>query len=177
MISERWPIVSDDARIQDHYEAMREAGESHNLAELLALQQCPQVVTDSTFMVGSENGKQFERNPVIGDRYRKIAEAKGGSTTGKKYLSQLAEFPGDPRAWVSTRGEVKKLCEQNGWGVDGAVKVKVRDCKPTPPVGVAEDLVQDEVASICAQLPDGDRVDRADLADQVREKRKPHWAK
>lgn len=84
----------------------------------------PAVMTDSVFLEGHANGNQFENTPSLGDFYAREAKAQGVDTKGKVYLSGLASHPGDPRAWVSGRGDVRKVCEERGWHCEGAVNVK-----------------------------------------------------
>lgn len=176
----RFPTISADPTIQDAYEGMRRRGESHNLAEMLALQAVPQIVTDNTFLTGHANGSQFEKRPEMGDFYRRRAEAGGQNVKGKVYLSGLAEYPGDPRAWVSGRGDVQKVCEERGYGCDGAVTVKRdRSVEPPPPVDVADDIVDEHAQMIVAKEPERGRTPekKAELKEQVRQRLKPHWAK
>ncbi len=109
----------------------------------------PYLNTDSTFLEGTENGRQFQNRPEQGDFYAQVAKKHGQNVKGKKYLSQLARFPGDPEAFVSSRGDVQKVLEARGWGSDGAVNVKARqvDVKPAAPVEVADDIVHRETQS------------------------------
>lgn len=108
----------------------------------------PMSNTDREFLEGNCNGSQFQNQPDIGDNYRRECESKGGSTLGRKYLSQLARFPGDPEAWVSGRGDVQKVLEERGWGSDGSVKVKARGrIEEAPkPIPIAEHIVDRETA-------------------------------
>lgn len=168
-----YPVVSDDPEIQAHYEHCRSQGTSHMLAEMFAFSQPPGSDTDTDFMRGSENGRQFQGKPEIGNEYRRVAESLGGQTKGKKYLSSLAEFPGDPRAWVDSKGEIRKVCEERGWGCNGRVNVKVRnDVAPPEHVAIGEDILREEVAR---EVEAGTRPREA--KEKVLSKRKPHWAK
>lgn len=108
----------------------------------------PMSNTDREFLEGHCNGSQFAHNPAIGDNYRKECEAAGGSTLGRKYLSQLARFPGDPQAWVSGRGDVQKVLEERGWGCEGSVTTKGRGrVEPPPePIPIADHIVDRETA-------------------------------
>lgn len=144
---EMWPVVSSHNSVQQTYEAMRRDGESHSIAEMLALQQPPRIETDATFLAGNCNGNQFEANPEIGDLYAREAAAHGlTSTKGLVYKSSLAAFPGDPQAWVGSRDDVRRVCEERGWGCEGAVNMKVRnDRAPMPDVDVADDIVQEKM--------------------------------
>jgi hypothetical protein len=108
------------------YWDMRLKGSSPRLAEMLALQSPPMSNTDREFLEGHCNGNQFSGGPLAeeqGNRYKKIAEAGGQNVTGKVYMGGLARFPGDPEAWVSDRGDVKRVVEARGWKCQGSVEV------------------------------------------------------
>lgn len=176
-MTETLPLISHDPWVQAAYERMRAEGTSHRLAEMFALQQPPMSCTDREFLEGHCNGSQFAGQEHVGDYYRSVATAAGQDVTGKVYLSGLAAYPGDPQAWVSGRGDVERVVRQRGWSAEGLVNVKPTQIHEHKPVGLDESLVQDEVDGILETVPDPRAVDREDLADQVREKRKPHWAK
>jgi hypothetical protein len=116
--------------------------------EMLANGVPPKSNTDVELLSGSCNGNQFERNPAQGEFYRKECEKRGGTTKGRKYISQLARYPGDEEAWVSGRGDVQKILEKRGWGSEGAVTVKARGQTeaPPPPIPIAEHIVDRHVA-------------------------------
>ncbi len=138
----------------------------------------PAANTDREFLMGSENGRQFQSRPEVGNAYKAVTEREGGSVTGKKYISQLARYPGDPEAWVSGRGDVAKILEQRGWGCDGAVKTKVRerDTPPSPGPEVAEDIVERETHKAL----EGQTVTKKEYLDtkeKVKNKIKPKWKK
>lgn len=140
--------------------------------------QVPGCMTDSVFLEGSENGRQFAKNPKIGDHYKKECEKRGGQTKGRKYLSQLAKFPGDPSAWVSGRGDVQKVLEKRGWGSEGSVNVKQRgpDKPPPPPVPIADKIVDRETA----RELEGQTVTKREYMDKrekVRNRLLPPWAR
>lgn len=105
-----------------YYECISD-GCTPKLADMLASQQPPGGMTDSTFLEGHCNGNQFEKRPEFGDHYKKIAEQAGVSVKGKVYKGGLARFPGDPEAWVGGRADVERVCRQRGWGCEGAVSV------------------------------------------------------
>jgi hypothetical protein len=118
------PVVSDDVMIQAAYLQMRADGVTHKLAEMLALQAPPMSNTDREFLEGTQN--QFVGDEKTGDLFKKIANRRGVSVTGKHYVGGLAKFPGDPEAWVGSRGDVKRVLEDRGWGSEGAVNVEPR---------------------------------------------------
>ena len=146
------------------YYLMRISGESHNMALVLASRSFPGVRTDNTFNIGRCNGNQFESQPQMGDYYRSVAESHGVSTTGKTYIAQLAEFPGDPKAWVSGRGDVERVCAERGYDCEGSVSFKSGDRDPSPDVSIAPDLVDREVDELLEVNP-GAR--REDLVEHV----------
>jgi hypothetical protein len=176
-----YPIISNDPVLQAEYEAMREAGESHNFAEMAALRAPPgSIGSDRAFLEGHCNGRQFEREPIVGDYYKREAAAAGVDITGKVYLSQLAERPGDPRAWVSGRDDVKRVCEERGWGCQGSVTVAAQGLGATPPPAprMAPELVNAKVHEILQGKIDAGEmtvaqaqaVDTEDLGNQVIER-------
>jgi hypothetical protein len=176
-----FPTISGIPQVQAHYERCRAEGTSHSLAEMFALGQTPFLMTDSVFMEGRCNGNQFEKHPEQGDFYAAEAKAQGVDITGKFYSSFLAEYPGDPRAWVSGRGDVKKICEERNLDCRGAVSHKATELPPPPgpPGGIAPELVDEEVRSILDDVPEKKLpyVDTVELREQVIDKRKAHWAK
>ena len=170
------PKVSDNMQIQRAYEECRENGCSHMLAEMLALRQPPMSKTDREFLEGHCNGNQFERTPYAGNYYRKVAKKAGMDITGKVYQAGLAEYPGDPHAWVSGRSDVKRRCEEKGWGCDGAVTLPVRNIRAPDEIAVADDILEERVQDAIDQQPEL-ASKRAELKHEIKEKIKPHWSK
>jgi hypothetical protein len=176
--------ISDTPAVQKRYEALIRKGESHAIAEMLAVRKAPGCVTDDTFFAGTKNGQQFSGNVMQefqGDLLASKLRKAGGSPAGKKYLGQLARFTGDPEAWVSTRGEVKAILEKNNWGAQGQVKRSIVDScvEPEPPKDVADRIVRDEMLTIAEDTPELVRTpqQREDVLHQIKEKRTPHWKK
>jgi hypothetical protein len=147
------------------YMTCRAEGTAHRLAIVLATGQFPGVRTDVEFNRGRCNGNQFERCPGLGDYYRRAAEAAGVSTTGKYYSAALAEYPGDPEAWVADRHDVLAVARRKGLKVEGLVEYTPPEVEPIPEVGLADDLVAREVDEVLALDP-GRR--REDVAEDVR---------
>jgi hypothetical protein len=168
--------ISRDPDIQGEFEAMVASGVSENLAEMFALQCPPSAYAgDRAFLEGTENGRQFQDNPELGDLYAADALASGVDIKGKVYKDTLARYPGDPTAWVSDTSDVVRIARERQLKISGSVKCDYMDhSQPPPPdVEIAEDIVQAEVANILTTVPDPHMVDTVDLAEQVREKRKP----
>ncbi len=154
------PIVSDNPEVQRRYMQMRDEGVSHLLAEMFALQAPPMSNSDREFLEGHVNGNQFEKTPRIGDHYKAQATAAGISTTGKVYLSGLADGRqgGDPGAWISGRGDVQRVCEERGMSCQGSVQVAARQEEPKPGPRLAPDIVNRFVKKELAKKP-GQRVE------------------
>jgi hypothetical protein len=173
-------LISDEPRIQAHYEQCLRNGCSPKLAEALAFQQGPALKTDALLFEGHHNGNQFQDSPSTGDFYKQAAQRAGVSTAGKIYLGTLANFPGDPRAWVSDRHDVQKVLEERGWGCSGAVSRKVDDLPSTEShPGVADDIVDDEVDRLTTKNPDlaPTPKEKLELKEKIKGERTPHWHK
>ncbi|MCI0403571.1 MAG: hypothetical protein L0212_08620 [Acidobacteria bacterium] len=154
-----WPKVSKRPDVQAFYEQMRKDGQTHAFAEMCALQQPFGLSgTDGAFLEGNCCGNQFEKNPAIGDAYAAEARKAGISTTGRVYKSGLARYPGDPRAWISDLSDVRRICEEDNLGCQGAYnRTPVRgihDPGPEKPYSVAPDLVAQHVAEKASLLGD-----------------------
>jgi hypothetical protein len=172
-VADPWPVVSDDPRIQSAYEAMREAGESHNIAELCALRQTPALQTDTTFLAN-------RKDPFGGDEnYAKRAvancEAHGVTPGGRTYLGSLARFEGDPEAWVTSKADVRDICRRRGWGCEGAVEVKAPSREIADPFAapyeVNPKLIQAEVERK-TEGTDATPSEKAAMAEQIAQQRK-----
>lgn len=158
-----------------HYLACVGEGTSRNLALMFALGQPPMSNTDREFLFGHCNGSQFENRPEHGDAYAQVAREQGVDTAGAVYLSGLAAYPGDPRAWVRGRGDAQKVCEDRGWDCDGAVTVKAAKKDHAPGPAVADDIVSDEVHKMLLDSPEPLKESIPDLKAKVLERRRPHW--
>lgn len=142
--------ISNDLDIQERYLDMRLQGQSHNMAEILASRRFPGTKTDVEWNRGHCNGNQFdgpEAVRVVGDYYKSVAAEHGVSITGKVYKSGLADFPGDPEAWVSSRSEAQALIEKRGWSSQGLVEVAARpNDAPNEAPAVDPNLIATEAA-------------------------------
>lgn len=125
------------------YSKMIASGVSPKLADMLASRTPPGASTDREFLHGHCNGNQFEGSQSMGDYYQSYAKKAGVSTKGKIYLSSLAHFPGDPKAWVSDRAHAAKVIDDNGWGAEGAISRKVKKVAERFNKDVADDIVVD----------------------------------
>jgi len=171
--TESIPTISLDEGVQLQYEAMRRDGQSHNMAEMLATRTLPGAKTDTAFMT------KFGSNAGVPQAYLDKARKAGINTNSNYYCGDVAKFPGDPAAWVSSRGDIKRICEKNNWKAEGAVEHK---CTPEAakddddPYRVDDALVKEEVSRV-AKLDPG-LVDtpkaRERTVEDVREKITPN---
>jgi hypothetical protein len=173
--------ISADPEVQKFYEQMRKRGESHALAEMLALRKVPACRTDDLAFKGQKNGQQFAGKEALGNALAKKLRKAGGSPAGKQYIGGLARFPGDPEAWVSSRGDIRRVVEKRGWSCEGLVNVSANrdNFDPGPGVGIADDIVEDRLRKAAAQDPSlvATKKKRAKAKAEIREKIKPHWVK
>jgi hypothetical protein len=163
-------LVSSEPGTQVQYFIMRLEGQSHNMAEMLATRSFPGVKTDSVFNEGRFSGSdQFAQCPAKGTWLRAQAEAAGVNPAGKYYLSGLADFPGDPTAWVSDRGDVLRVAEAKNLTIrDGYVSHYAHETEPLPDVTVADDIIEREVDRTLWENPGARREDVRDAVYTLR---------
>ncbi len=163
----RYPRIDRRPHVQSFYEHLRrDKGQPHKLAEMLAVRRSPMMKgSDRAFSEGYHNGNQFEHNPHVGDFYRRIASQHGVNVTGKRYMTQLAAFPGDPRAWVSGVDDVKAVVTERNMTCEGLVNhtpVEIDHSGENERVDqqfdpdkyqVADDIVEDELFDRCVESP------------------------
>lgn len=126
----------------DIYNHAINTGASPRLAEMLACQSAPAVKGDEFRRLGVEDPLEGV-HPEMRPYYINEAKKAGVSLSGKKYLASLAERPGDPRAYVDSYSDAKKIVEERGWSAGGRINVKQdHDCH----IGLPEKLpISDEV--------------------------------
>jgi hypothetical protein len=167
-----FPRVSHNNSVQEAYERMRRDGQSHNMAEMLACRSVPGIRTDSTFMRDAN-----ARSAHVPLSARKAAKKAGVSTDGKVFMTQLADSPNDPKAWVSGKGDIKRICETRGWSCEGAVNVKGAPVEHDTDADyrVADDLVMKAATKEAEKDPGlvSTKKRRENLIESTREKLQP----
>jgi hypothetical protein len=106
----------------------RNNGCNDKLADMLASQQGPGLLTDTTFMSDKWDGGITDLKTRVA--YKRAAEQAGVHAEGRQYVSGLARYPGDPSAWVDGTAEIKAKCESRGWNATGAVSVQSGGGRP-----------------------------------------------
>jgi hypothetical protein len=90
------------------------------------------------------------------------------------YDPTVAQFPGDPRGFISSSdpvGHVRRVCEETGTGCDSdLVKVPAPPADPGPNKRLADDIVQREVSKRVAKDPGLAHGDQTALREAVIEK-------
>lgn len=127
--------------------------------------------TDSQFLSGSQDDDGFGNDQMSRQIAYRKARAAGFTPTGR-YISQIADELGDPKAWFSHKADVKRVCEERGYSCDGSgAKVKARPVDgPDPwdePYRVADDIVQESVEKELAGQRIGTQ-ERMDLEESTR---------
>lgn len=121
-------IIEAGREATEMYARLRSNGQSHRWAEMCALQQPPGVKgTDRAWMQGRYNNQQLDQMPP--DHARNVvtlARRAGVNPTGKYYASGLADHrgPADPKAWVDSVSDVKRVAQERNLTVTGAVEHK-----------------------------------------------------
>jgi hypothetical protein len=103
-------IISDLPEVQRAYERMRSKGQSHNMAEMLALRQVPTLRTNATMLAGREPHYGVEQNNMYSRAVNGTAKRYGLDPAN--YCPGLADYAGDPKAFLPTDdpgGHVKRL--------------------------------------------------------------------
>ncbi len=145
-----------------------------NLGEMVATGKTPRGVTNDSFL-GTRGtlAKQFEGDPDVFRQVVGNAQAAGYTPSSNDvYLSQLADYPGDPKAFVSRsrggRGRVAEILEEKGVpDLSGSVKARGRQDAPPPAVKLGTDLVESNVDKMIKKNPELKRVDRRDLRSEA----------
>ena len=165
--------TTERERLQDKREELRRKRyRFHRRRELRSLAvPCPALVTDTTFLAGTGSDDGFGNDEMSRRIAYRKARAAGVTPTGR-HISQIADELGDPKAWCSSRADVKRICEERGYSCDD-LKVKGRSPdSPDPwdkPYEVAEDIVKESVQKELA----GERIgvqERLDLEESTRQR-------
>lgn len=172
-----WPVVSDDPAIQGFYERCRIDGVAHSLAEMFAFQSPPTPHDDTTWLRLNSKNIGGHENPFIHEAYTAPSRELGLSTSGSVYMPSIADFPGDPKAWVKNESELKqRQVERGGGWSDGTQVVRARnDVEPEADIDVAPDIVEQRVMDMMDANPELKAT--PEVFEQAKDSIAPHWVK
>ncbi len=107
----------------------------------------PHVESDATVYTSDRTDIGQFRSEAMREFHAENAKKRGINTTGKKYDTTIARFPGDPEAWIGSDTDVRQVMEKRGWGCKGKVKVAARHDGPheMPKPGISEKHVREMV--------------------------------
>ena len=112
----------DEIGALDFYLELLEAGQSPNMAAMLAAQSPPGLKGTDTQFSRKENERMRDIDDVNMQNMLRIAKRAGINTHGKTYNGQLGKYD-DPRAWVSDLSDVKETAMHKQMDIDGDIKV------------------------------------------------------
>jgi hypothetical protein len=151
--------------------------QQESFKSMLLSQQPPGVdMPGSSFFRSAYARGQFQRTPEIGEQYAEEARRRGVSTYGKYYSHQLADYAGDPSAWVSDVDDFKRVAAAKGVGCEPLGLKAVKKGDDEAPVVLDEKIIQQEIINRCLDDPSLQKRDVRDLREEVIEKHKPHWS-
>ena len=166
-----YPVITLDEQRQASYEAMRKKGVPHRGAEMLALQQPPGSKTDREQFanVGTLDKQLGDDADYICGQARKRGY---NPSPHDLYMENLADEPGDPKAFVKSRGDILRRCEERGVPCRGLVNYT----PPEKPVAREEhnSLVDETVAVMAAT---DRKFAQIGINEQRQEARRKHFKK
>lgn len=121
--------ISTDAAVQAEYEAIRALGESHHIAEMLALRKVPGSQTDREYLGRRKTlADQFQGEEHMLELAARKAAAQGITLNYQSvYEPALADEPMDPKAFVPpthSRSYIKDLLRERNLPCEDWVKNK-----------------------------------------------------
>lgn len=153
------PLIEDpngpNRHIQDAYQNMRARGESHSMAEMLAYRQSPSANTDREFQMHGTLDKQIgdPENIYLNEVTSNYRKATGQNPNPNHlYVQSLAQYPGDPRAFVADRGDVKRRAEELNVSVSGAVNHTASEPRVDPFKTTMKDTTRAPIANDLKQM-------------------------
>lgn len=161
--------ISDDPSVQAHYQRMIRRGESHSMAEMLALRSPP----------GHQDGDLHL--PTIGERFKddpgglrtlRRKAAKAGITVddSDSYCASLAQCPLDPNAILkrkTARQQLAKAANDLGVGCEQlGIKPTLRS-SPKTVKGLHPEVVEDEYDKRVKEDPSLSEKPRREVEEQI----------
>lgn len=137
------------------YWTMIADGQSPQMAHQLASRRAPTMGLVSERQFDSSHRRDMNSmSENLRNRLLTVARSAGIDTHGKYYVSGLGKH-NDPRAWVSSASEVKRVCEERQMTADGPGirhTAPAIDVEPNR-IPLAEDVVQERMGHYIAADP------------------------
>lgn len=114
------------------------------------------VVSDTSLFTDERLGKieGARDGSLVGEHFKALADEAGVVRHGKQYISTLADFPGDPEAYVDSRADMVRVAKKKGKDIDGIANYKhERKGPPEPQGGLAADLAYNLARKIRRENP------------------------
>lgn len=166
-----YQIITNDMARQDFYAQLRQKGMDHRGAEMLALQQPPGARSDrEQFMGIGTLDKQLgdDAEYICGE-----AQRRGyNPAVNDMYMESIADFPGDPKAFVKSRGDIQRRCEERGVPCRGLVNYTPPE---KPPVHEEHNSLVDETVAVMAATDKN--FAKVGIKEQRQEARRKHFRK
>ena len=125
--------ISDNPAVQRRYERLRRKGQSHAIAEMLALRQSPGAGPTNMSYWSEITLHPFDNDEsgVIRDTFL-IAHRAGINTHGKWYEPCLADSRGaaDPEAWISGLDDAMAVAKKRNLDLHGRVRHRAVQKEP-----------------------------------------------
>jgi hypothetical protein len=171
-MSEQSDIAELSKENRKVYDASRKSGASHRFALMCALQQAPASRTDSDYFRKHPSlAKQFEGRAGQADLTYRLKQAKAHGYTpnpNSYYDASLADFAGDPKAWIGPsegRGKVEAVMEARK--VKAAKRAEQKAKEPTGRKRLAPDIVAQCAEVAIAKNPDLARKSKREITDMM----------
>lgn len=161
---------------RSHFDTCLNRGCAPRMAVMLTMRQFPGLRgLNSNLLQGRLLGESLaEKTPF--ERELLLSEAKkaGVNVDGKTYMSGFAQYPGDPRAWFDDTGDIIREAKRRNLNVRGVVNHEGYEVEPPKSVGLAQDIVDDEVNRRIIDDP-GLALKREQVEADVRDAHTPVW--
>lgn len=113
------------------------------------------VVSDTSLFSSDRLGKidGGRDNSLIGEHYMAMARRAGVNPNNKQYISQLADYSGDPEAWVDSRADMVRVAKKKGLNIDDGIAR--HRCEPgeRPKGGISQELAEKFARKIMRENP------------------------
>ena len=169
-------IAAAGRDVQEHYRRMILAGQTPQFAEMAALQQPPGTKgTDRALMQGRYNMEYMgSMTGPMANRMLREARNAGINVSGKFYMGGLADKRAhlDPKAWIDSVADIKKVAEERSLHVQGIVDYTPPEQPPPKSRDIDPEILRENVRKELKRNP-GQK--KSEVVERVKERIVPHW--